>query len=107
MKMTKATGSTGRMTSISLRLVQEQDDQRADQQHERLHGHQQPLADEQAHLLDVVGGADHQLAGLVAVVVAEREALDLGEQLVAEVEGHALRHALRHVALAEGEEAAR
>ena len=66
----------------------------ADEQHERLRGHQQALADEHAHLFDVVGGADHQLAGLVAVVVAERQALDLGVQLVAQVESHALRVAL-------------
>ena len=68
--------------------------------------HHQPLADEQAHLLDVVGGADHQLAGLVAIVVAERQALDLGEQLVAEVEGDVLGDALGVVLLAEGEQGA-
>ena len=69
----------------------------------RLQRHDQALADEQAHLLDVVGGADHQLAGLVAVEVAERQALDLGEELVAEVEGDVLRDALGVVLLAERE----
>ena len=81
-------------------VAEPQDDQRGDQQHERLHRHDQALADEQPHLLDVVGGADHQLAGLVAIVVAERQALDLGEELVAEVEGDVLRDALGVVLLA-------
>ena len=54
----------------------------------------QALADEQADFFDVVGRTDHQLAGLIAVVVAERQALDLGEQFVAEVEGDVLRDAL-------------
>ena len=77
--------------------------QRGDEQHHRLQRHHQALPDEEPDLLDVVGGADHQLAGLVAVVVAERQPLDLGEQLVAEIEGDVLRDALRVVLLAERE----
>ena len=80
-----------------------QHQQRGDQQHHRLQRDDQALADEEPHLLDVVGGADHQLPGLVAVVVTERQALDLGEQLVAEIEGDVLRDALGVVLLAERE----
>jgi hypothetical protein len=66
----------------------------------------QALADEQAQFLDVVGGADHQLAGLIAVQVAEGQPLDPGEQLVAEIEGDVLGDALGVVLLAEGEQRA-
>src|SRR5439155_27018447 len=71
-----------------------QDDQGADQQHEGLQRQHQALPDEQADFFDVVGRTDHQLAGLIAVMVAERQALDLGEKFVAKVEGDVLRDAL-------------
>ena len=42
-----------------------------DQQDHRADKLQQALPDEQAHLLHIVGGADHQLAGLVLVVIGK------------------------------------
>ena len=57
-----------------------------------------------AHLLDVIGQAGEELSGLRLVVVTEAEALDAGEELVAQVEGHPLRGALGEVALQEVEE---
>ncbi len=62
------------------RMVAEPEhDQRRDEQQQRLQAHHQALPDEQAHLLNVVGGTDHELAGLVAVVIAEGETLHLGK----------------------------
>lgn len=58
------------------------------------------------HLLDVVGRARHELAGLRAVVIAEAQTLDLGEERLAQVVGHSLRRALGQVALQEGEQPA-
>ena len=89
-----------------LQVGEEQHDQRAGKQHDGLHRQQQALADEEAHLLHIVGGADHQLPGAVAVVVAEGEPLNLGKEIVAEVEGDALPRLFRHVRLGEGKEAA-
>ncbi len=66
---TKAMGRMGSTTSVRVWLLNHMHDQRGDQQQERLHRHHQALADEQAHFFDVVGGADHQLAGLVAIQV--------------------------------------
>ena len=60
------------------------------------------LADEQADLLHIIGGADHQLAGLVLVVIREGQVLDLGVQVVAQVVGHGLRILLRPERLQEG-----
>ena len=89
-----------------LEIGQQQNDQRARQEHHGLQRHQQPLADEQPHFFHVVGGADHQLAGLVLVMVTERQALDFGKQIVAHVKGHALRQALRIERLQERKDAA-
>ena len=83
----------------------EQDDQRGGQQDERADQLQQALAQEQADFFHIVGGADHQLTGLVLVVIRERQALDLGIQIVAQVIGHGLRIPLRPVGLQEGEHA--
>ena len=83
-----------------------QDEERAGEQDERLQRHDQPLTDEETHLFHVVGRADHQLAGLVAVVVAEREALDFRKQFVAEIEREVLRQAFGVELLAEREERA-
>ena len=79
--------------------------QAAHQQDYRLHGHEEPWPTK-THLLHVVGGPDHELPGLGAVVVGERQPLDFGVEIVAEVEGDALGDALRQVALGEGEEPA-
>ena len=84
----------------------EDDDQGAAEQDDRPDQLQQALADEHTQLFDIVGGADHQLPGLVAVVVREGQALDFGVQVVAQVEGDALRVALGPVGLQEGEHAA-
>ena len=46
----------------------------------------QPVAEEEAHALDVDRRARHQLAGLVAVEVAEREAQELGVEPAPQVE---------------------
>ncbi len=105
--MTSATGKIHSVTSASLALVSEDDDQRPAEQHDRADQLQQTLPDEHAHLLDIVGGADHQLPGLVAVVVREGQALDLGVQVVAQVKSHALRVALRPVGLQEGKHPAK
>ena len=58
-------------------------------------------APEDLRRFHVVGGADHQLTGLVAVVIAEREPLNFGEDFVAEVKCRTLRGLLRHVGLYE------
>ena len=76
-KTTKAIGSTGRITSISLKFVMSRMSSAETSRTSDCVVIKQPLADEHAHLFDVVRGPDHQLAGLVAVVVAEREPLDL------------------------------
>jgi len=80
---------------------------RADEQNDGLDGEQHALADKHAELFDIVGGADHQLAGTIAVMVAEREALDLFEQLVAKIEGQVLTYLLGQEGLCEGEKPAR
>ncbi len=60
-------------------------------------------AGEGPDLLDVAGQVRDELAGLDPVVVAEAEALDLGEEVVSEVVGDPLRRALREVLLRERE----
>jgi hypothetical protein len=70
------------------------------------HSLQKALADEQAHLFHVVGGANHQLAGLVAVMIGKGELGDLGVQVIAHIEGNPLRVALGPVGLQEGEDPA-
>ena len=47
-------------------------------------------ADEGAHHVDVAGGPGQKLAGLGAVMVAERQALDVIVEGIAQVVGHAL-----------------
>ena len=84
----------------------EQNDDRAHQQDHRADQLQESLPDEQADLLHVIGGADHQLPGLVLIVIGERQILDLGVQIVAQVIRHRLRIFLRPVGLQEGEETA-
>ena len=61
MKRTSATGSTGRMISVSGKFVKAQHCQRTDKENDRLHGQQHPLADKHPQLFDIVSGADHQL----------------------------------------------
>jgi hypothetical protein len=85
-----ATGSTGRITTIKRALVKKRTVNVVKQEEKGAGGEDQPLAEKLAHFFDIVGGTDHQLAGLVLVVVAERKTLDFGEQFVAEVKGDAL-----------------
>ncbi len=65
--------------------------QRADEQDERLQRHDETLTDEESKFFNIVGRANHQLPRLIAVVVAERQALNLGEQFVAKIEREILR----------------
>jgi hypothetical protein len=67
-----------------------QDQRRAHQQHERGDQLDDASAHERTHLLDVVGRARHELPGLRAIVIAEAQSLDLREERVAQVVGHAL-----------------
>ncbi len=62
--------------------------------------------DEPAHSLHVLGGAGHELARLLAVVVGVGEALEAVVDAVAQVVGHALGNPLAKVGLEEGEGAA-
>src|SRR5690606_11735808 len=94
----------GQYHQRQLPVGEQQNDEGGDQQQERLRRQHQPLRNEQTNLFHVVGGADHQLSGLVLVVVAEREPLNLGENLVAEVEGDTLRSLFCHVRLHEREQ---
>jgi hypothetical protein len=89
-----------------LKVAERDDHQRAQQQHHGLQGQQETLPDEQADFFHIVGGAHHQLAGLVLVVITERQALNLAEDVIADVERHALRQALGVVRLQEREHAA-
>ena len=82
---------------------QHQDRQRAHQQHQRLQSHQQPLGQEHPQPLHVVRRPDHQLPRPVPVVVTEAQPLDLGEEVIAQLEGDILRKHLGHVHLEEGE----
>ena len=102
----KCDGQDGQDDQGEGRIAEPQHEQRGDQQDERLEREDQALADEEAHFLDVVRGADHQLAGLGAIQIAERQALDSGEQLVAKIEGDVLGDALGVVLLAKGEHSA-
>ena len=67
---------------------------------------QQALTDEEPHLFDVVGGADHQLPGLVLVVIGEGQSLDLGIQIISQVIGDGLGILLGPKGLQEGKDAA-
>ena len=67
---------------------------------------QQSLANEQTHLFNIIRCPHHQLTGLVAIMIGERQSLDFGEQLVAQVKRHALRVALCPVSLQKGKKAA-
>ena len=78
----------------------------AEEHHQRGDELHHAAADEGADLLHVVREAGEELSGVGLIVVAEAEALDVGEQAVAQIEGHALRGALGEVALHEVEEAA-
>ena len=84
----------------------EQQREAADQQHHRGDDLDHAGADEGAHHVHVAGGAGEELAGLRAVVVAEREALDVVVEPVAQVVGDALRHARGQRALHVGEQRA-
>ena len=84
----------------------EQQDERPRKEHDRADELDQALTYEEADLLDVVGGADHQLPGLVAIVVGERQTLNFGEQIIAHVVGNGLRVAFAPVGLQEGEHTA-
>ena len=87
-------------------IAEPQHHQSSYQQHERLECHDQTLADEQSHFFDVVGGAHHELASLIAVQVAEGQPLNAGEELVADIERDVLGDTLGVVLLAEGEHGA-
>ena len=66
-------------------MPRSQNHRRAHQQNERGDQLDDASANEDAHLLDVVGRARDELAGLGAVVIAEAQMLDLGEERVAQV----------------------
>ena len=53
--------------------------QRGNQQNGSASQLHQSLTNEEADLLNIVGGADHQLSGLVLIVVRKRQALDFVE----------------------------
>ena len=84
----------------------EQQGEAADQQHQGGDDLDHAGADEGAHHVHVAGGAGKELPGLRAVVVAEREALDVVVEPVAQVVGDTLRHARGQRALHVGEQRA-
>ena len=71
-------------------------DRRDHDRQERLHHEDQPVAQEEAHRLEVHGRARHQLAGLLAVEEAQLQRLEVAVHQVAQVELHAKRHAAGH-----------
>ena len=82
----------------------EQQREAADQQHQGGDDLDHAGADEGAHHVHVAGGAREELPGLRAVVVAERQALDVVVEPVAQIVGDALRHARGQGALQVGEQ---
>ena len=72
-----STGAIASEISASFHEIDEDDDPDADDREDVLEEEDQAVAEEEAHALQVDGRAAHQLAGLVAVVEAEREADEL------------------------------
>jgi hypothetical protein len=66
-------------------LVDEEDDRDGDDREDVLREEDQSVAEEEAHRLEVDGGARHQLPGLVPVVEPEREAHELRVEAVTQV----------------------
>ena len=68
-----------------LPAVEEEHGRDDDDRHDVLGEEDQPVAEEEAHRLEVDRRARHELARLVAVVEAEREPEEVRVQLVAQV----------------------
>jgi len=82
------------VASVTSASAAQQHDQRADEL-------EQSHAGELAHHFDIARQARHQLTCLRTVMIAEAEALDLVEQVIAHVEGNVLGGFLRPEALRE------
>ena len=81
-----ATGENASATSASFHEIDEEQHPDADDGEDVLEEEDQPVAEEEAHALEVDGRARHQLPGLVAVEVAEREPHELRVERVPQVE---------------------
>src|SRR5262249_1620356 len=68
-----------------LPLEEEEDDCHRDNGEGVLEEEDQPVTEEETDALEVDGGARHQLAGLVAVVEAERQTHEMRVEALAEV----------------------
>ena len=68
-----------------LPAVDEEHDGDDDDRHDVLREEDEPVAEEEAHRLEVDRRARHQLSGLAAVVEAERQAQEVRVELVAKV----------------------
>ncbi len=84
----------------------EQDQQRGrTEEHHHRRGHlDDPAPGEGPYLLYVARQPRDELARFHPVVVAETQALDLGEEIVPQVVGHPLRRPLGQIPLQEGEQ---
>ena len=87
------TGSGRKAHMVSFGTDAEHEDQRARGEHHGVGRVHDARADQHAHGVQVVGGARHDVAGTRALIEAVGEALQVREQVVAQVELNLARNA--------------